>query len=213
MTDAGRPAAPLVQVAMPTRGCAYAPSLLWADGVARRAGLPLHVEIGRPIELVRTRIVRAFLATAASHLLMVDDDIVPPPDALERLLAVGAPVATAPCPIALDGRIVANVKTAGSDAWVEDPPARPFAVAHTGLGLTLVRREVFDAIRTPWFQFGASAAGRVIGEDTWFSNGVTQAGLAIVCEGTVRCSHVKDGLDLLALARWQEAAAPRSEVR
>jgi hypothetical protein len=192
----------LVQVAMPTRGCAYAPSLLWADDLARRCGLPLRVEIGRPIERVRTRIVKAFLETAASHLLMVDDDIVPPPDALERLLALDAAVATAPCPIFLDGRIVANVKGLGSDGWIEVPPPRVFPVSQTGLGLTLVRRDVFGSIRIPWFQFGASSSGRAIGEDTWFSNGVTKAGLNIACDGSVRCSHVKDGLDLLALSGW-----------
>jgi hypothetical protein len=118
------------------------------------------------------------------------------------LLALDAPVATAPCPIFVDGRIVANVKGVDSDAWIGVPGAHVFPVSQTGLGLTLVRRDVFELIRTPWFQFGASSGGRVIGEDTWFSNGVTHAGLAIVCDGSVRCSHVKDGLDLLALAGW-----------
>jgi hypothetical protein len=192
----------LVQVAMPTRGCAYAPSLLWAADVARSCGLELRLEMGRPVELVRTRIVKAFLGTAATHLLMIDDDILPPAGALERLLALDAPVATAPCPIFVDGRIVANVKAEGTDAWIEAPSRLAFRVSQTGLGLTLIRRDVFERIRTPWFQFGASSGGRAIGEDTWFSNGVTQAGLAIVCDGTVRCSHVKDGLDLLAVARW-----------
>lgn len=202
MTESPGPRTPLVQVAMPTRGCAYAPSLLWAADLAQRCGLQLRVEIGRPIELVRTRLVEAFLGTAATHLLMIDDDILPPAGAMERLLALDAPVATAPCPIFVDGRIVANVKGVGSDAWVEVPGSHVFPVSQTGLGLTLVRRDVFEVIRIPWFQFGASSGGRVIGEDTWFSNGVTQAGLAIVCDGSVRCSHVKDGLDLLALARW-----------
>jgi hypothetical protein len=31
---------------------------------------------------------------------------------------------------------------------------------------------------------------------------VTQAGLQILCDGGVRCSHFKDGIDLLKLARW-----------
>jgi hypothetical protein len=53
-------------------------------------------------------------------------------------------------------------------------------VSQTGLGFTLIRREVFERIRTPWFQFGAASGGRVIGEDTWFSNGVTQAGFEIL---------------------------------
>jgi hypothetical protein len=111
-------------------------------------------------------------------------------------------VATAPCPIALDGRIVTNVKAVGSAEWIVVPPDDVFPVGHTGLGFTLIRRDVFARIRTPWFQFGAASGGRAIGEDVWFSNGVTQAGLEIACDGSMRCSHFKDGLDLLKLARW-----------
>ncbi len=192
----------LVQVSMPTRGYAFAPSVLWAVESARACGPDLLLEIGRPIELVRTRIVEAFLATRATHLLMVDDDILPPEGALERLIALNAAVATAPCPIFVDGRIVANVKFVGDQAWVRVPPGDVFPVSQTGLGFTLVRRDVFERIRKPWFQFGAAEGGRVIGEDVWFSNGVTHSGQEIACDGRVQCSHFKDGLDLLKLARW-----------
>jgi hypothetical protein len=92
------------------------------------------------------------------------------------------------------------VKSEGSDDWIADPPATAFPVRHTGLGFTLTHREVFARIRKPWFQFGAASGGRMVGEDTWFSNGVTKAGLTILCDGAVRCSHFKDGLDLKKLA-------------
>jgi hypothetical protein len=46
------------------------------------------------------------------------------------------------------------------------------------------------------------SGGRVVGEDVWFSNGVTQAGFEILCDGSVRRGHFKEGLDLLKLARW-----------
>jgi hypothetical protein len=193
---------PLVQVAMPTRGYAYAPSLLDAVELSRACGVPLSLEIGRPIEWVRTKIARAFLATSATHLLMIDDDIVAPEGALDRLLALDAAVATAPCPIFVDGGIVSNVKGLDNEQWVEVPPDAAFRVAQTGLGFTLIRRDVFEHIRTPWFQFGSAEEGRMIGEDVWFSNGVTQAGLEIICDGRVKCHHYKDGLDLLRVAGW-----------
>jgi hypothetical protein len=40
----------------------------------------------------------------------------------------------------------------------------------------------------------------VVGEDTWFSNGVIKAGLSMQCDGALRCSHFKDGVDLKRLA-------------
>jgi len=193
---------PRVLVAMPTRGYAYAPSLLRAAELARHFGHELVLEIGRPIELVRTRLVSRFLESTADHLLTIDDDVIGPDGAAERLLALGAAVATAPCPVALGGRIISNVKAVGSSAWIEAPPNEVVSVSQTGLGFTLIHRDVFAQIRTPWFQFAVTADGGVIGEDTWFSNGVTKAGLHILCDGSVRCSHFKDGLDLLKLARW-----------
>ena len=193
---------PRLLVAMPTRGSAYVPSLLEAQRVAQRFDGELRVEIGRPIELVRTRIVTRFLEGDADYLLTIDDDIVAPADAADRLLALDAAVATAPCPIALEGRIVANVKAAGSGDWIVKPEATVFPVGQTGLGFVLTRRDVFGTLRTPWFQFGAATGGRVIGEDVWFSNGVLKAGFEILCDGSVHCSHYKEGLDLLKLAAW-----------
>jgi hypothetical protein len=75
-------------------------------------------------------------------------------------------------------------------------------LSHTGLGFTLIHRDVFAQIRSPWFQFCVLDSGRILGEDLWFSNGVTKAGLQILCDTSVRCHHFKDGLDLLNLARW-----------
>jgi hypothetical protein len=196
------PSPPRVLIAMPTRGTAYAPSVLRAADLARRFGRELLLEIGRPIELVRTRLVSRFLESDAEHLLTIDDDIVAPDEALDRLLALGSAVATAPYPIALDGCLVSSVKGVGDQEWIAAPASEVFAVSQTGLGFTLIHRDVFSRIRTPWFQFGAGRGGHVIGEDVWFSNGVTQAGLQILCDGGVRCSHFKDGIDLLKLARW-----------
>jgi hypothetical protein len=192
---------PRVLVAMPTRGYAYAPSVLRAADLARQFGHELVLEIGRPIEVVRTRIVSRFLASAADHLLMIDDDIMGPERAVERLLALEAPVATAPCPIAMGGRIISNVRGLDNE-WLAPPPNEVIPVSQTGLGFTLIHRDVFTRIRRPWFQFCVLAGGQIIGEDMWFSSGVTKAGLEILCDGSIRCSHFKNGLDLLKVARW-----------
>jgi hypothetical protein len=152
--------APRVLVAMPTRGYAYAPSLLTAADLARRFGRELVVEIGRPIELVRTRLVSRFLESDADYLVTVDDDIIAPAEAIDRLVALSAPVATAPCPIVTGERIMWNVKALDSEDWMAVLPGDVFPVRHTGLGFVVIRRDVFTAIRTPWFQFGAAAGGR-----------------------------------------------------
>ena len=195
-------ASPSVLVAMPTRGYAYAPSVLRAAALARRWDHELALEVGQPIELMRSRIAARFLESTADYLLTIDDDIIGPDDAVDRLLALDAPVATAPCPIAMGGRIISNVKAAGSDDFLIPPATGVIELSHTGLGFTLIHRDVFARIRRPWFQFAVVGDSQIVGEDMWFSNGVTKAGLRILCDCSLRCHHFKNGLDLLKLARW-----------
>ena len=192
---------PRVLVAMPSRGYAYAPSLLRAAELARRFGSELALEIGRPIELVRTRLITRFLASDADYILTIDDDVVAPDDAADRLLALQPAVATAAYPIMTEAGLVWDVKAVDADDWMPQLPTGVFPVRHTGLGYVLVHRDVFTRLRKPWFQFGAAPGGRMIGEDVWFSNGVTQAGFQILCDGSIRCSHYKEGVDLAKLAR------------
>jgi len=195
-------AAPRVLVGMSTRGYAYGPSVVAAVNLARQYGTEFALEIGKPIEFVRTRLVTRFLESGADYLLTIDDDVVAPEGTAERLLALNASFATAPCPVFINNRIVSNVKLPGEDDWLASPPPRVFPVRQSGLGFVVIHRDVFARVRKPWFQLGAAAGGRMVGDDVWFSNGVTQAGIEILCDGSIRCSHFKDGLDLLKL--WKE---------
>src|SRR5687768_4581764 len=101
---------PRVVVAMPSRGYAYAPGLLRAADLARRFGSELMLEIGRPIELVRTRLIQRFLASNADYVVTIDDDVVAPDDAADRLLALNAPVAAAAYPIMTEAGLVWDIK-------------------------------------------------------------------------------------------------------
>lgn len=189
-----------VLVVMPTRGYAYAPSLLRAADLARRFGHELVLGMERPIELARTRLMSRFLETDAEYVVTIDDDVIAPDDAVDRLLALKAPVATAAYPIVTDAGLVWDVKADGTNDWIAKLPKDVFRVRQMGLGFAVIHRDVFARIRKPWFQFGAAPGGRVLGEDAWFSNGVNQAGLQILCDGSIRCSHFKDGLDLTKFA-------------
>jgi hypothetical protein len=190
-----------ILVVMPTRGYAYAPTLLRAADLARRFGHELVLDLSRSIDQSRTRLMTRFLESQAEYVLTIDDDVIAPDDAVERLLALNAPVATGAYPILTDAGLVWDVKAMNSDDWMPDLPDGVFPVRQMGLGFALIHRDVFARIRKPWFQFGAAPGGRVVGEDAWFSNGVTQAGFQILCDGAVRCSHFKDGLDLKQLVR------------
>jgi hypothetical protein len=201
--------APSLFVAMPTRGHAYIPSVLQAIAFARLGSAPDRpplFEIGGPVDVVRTRIVEKFLASDATHLVMLDDDVVAPEGTLERLIALDAPVATAACPFGIGGRVFLNAKPVGCEKWPTRPEPRVFEAHHAGLACSLIAREVFARVAPPWFWMGASSNGRyVIGEDVWFCNRLRDANVPILCDGTAVCSHVKDGVDLAVLAGWTAA--------
>jgi hypothetical protein len=148
------------------------------------------------VALVRNRLVRNFLKSDCTHLLMVDDDVVPPVGALAKLLAVDRPVATGVYPLCPSGRLVASVMGINDKEWPETCPTGVFPVRHTGLGFTLVQRATFERIGFPWFNWPEGDDGVSIGEDVWFCHRVRQAGLQIFCDGSVVCGHVKSNFDL-----------------
>ena len=183
---------------MPTRGSAYVPSLLEAQRVAQRFDGELLVEIGRPIELVRTRIVTRFMESGADYLLTIDDDIIAPADAAERLLALDAAVATAVYPQWLDDRLLTNVQARAGAAWSESVPPSVFPVRRCLLGCVLVRREVFEKIPAPRF-LSTISGSRFIADDEWFCDAVQRTGLRLLCDGRITCGSIRQGTDLLPL--------------
>jgi len=193
---------PRVLVALPTRGTAFVPSVLQVLELSRRWGREPIIEIGGPVHVVRRRIADRFLASTASHLLTVDDDVVAPADAVERLLELDVPVAAGIYPLVVGGAIRASARRVDEADWPVAPPPEVFEAEAVGLGFTLIRRDAFERTRRPWFMFGAAPGGQPIGEDVWFCNGVRAAGLAIRCDGRLTCAHMRGGEDLRRIAGW-----------
>jgi hypothetical protein len=200
-----------VMVGMPTRGFPWVRSILYAQQLAHELGTGLAIQVGQPVTLVRNRLVRTLLKSDCTHILMMDDDVVPPLGALARLLAVDRPVATGVCPIFVAGRLVANVKGIHDKDWPEKCPGGVFPVKHCGLGFTLVQRETFGHIGFPWFSWPEEEDGKNAGEDVWFSHRVRDTGLQIFCDGSVVCGHVKCNFDLGEV--WSPAPAAEAVAR
>jgi hypothetical protein len=190
------PKASKLMVGMPTRGFPWVKSILYAQQLATELGTGLAIQVGQPVTLMRNQLVRNFLKSDSTHLLMMDDDVEPPTGALAKLLAVDRPVATGVCPIFVSGRLAANVKGIQDKDWPEKCPAGIFPVKHCGLGFALVQRETFERIGFPWFNWPEEADGANVGEDVWFCHRVRQVGLQIFCDGSVVCGHVKSNFDL-----------------
>lgn len=81
---------------------------------------------------------RALLDDSITHLWFVEDDMVLPPDTLKKLIDADANVVTCDYPVTKDGRGSVFFDNGGN-------------VVFCGTGCLLVKREVFDNIKAPYF--------------------------------------------------------------
>ena len=138
-----------------------------------------------------------------SHVFFIDSDVVPPTDALEKMLDIGADVITGMYPLFKNEGVgtKAEVVWAVSDSpghWMsakEPIPASPFQIQACGAGCLLIRREVLDDIGYPWFKTTFQSIRENNGipiepsEDVYFCQKAQEKGYKIFAEPSVVCKH------------------------
>jgi hypothetical protein len=191
-----------VHIAFFSNGYPYVDAAIRAMDLSHRHGASFSRSIGQPYSFRRDQFVQWFLETDASHALMLEGDVVPPEDALGRLLDVGAPVVTAVYPQWVDERVCANVQALDDSTWSETIPPGRFPVRRCLLGCVLVAREALLQIRAPWF-LSTMTATRFVTDDEWFCTAVSQAGLPIICDGSIMCASLWQGTDLRTIVGAQ----------
>jgi hypothetical protein len=188
-----------LHIALFTPGYPYVDAALRAAELARRHNAPLSRSAGEPLSLRRDQFARWFLeSSAATHALLLEGEVVPPADVVERLLALDAPVAAAVYPQWSGDRLVTNVQAGSDGSWSQRVPRGVFPVRRCLLGCVLVRRDALAAMASPWFLSIVTDA-RFIEDDEWFCQAVRRAGLEILCDGGTVCSSYRQGIDLLEL--------------
>ncbi len=191
-------AVPVVIIGIPTFGMV---SMKWHVQLVDmlRLGKPMNravaemTVIGDTVAEARNKIVADALAwrgahgAQMSHVFFLDDDVFVQRDTLIRLLAHDRDIVSAlyyakthvPQPL-----LFAEPYAGPAHAFLEPPiePALVDCYAH-GMGCTLIRREVFEAIDPPWFKTGfgeVDAEGEHVThtEDTFFLEKARAAGYA-----------------------------------
>lgn len=165
-----------------------------------------------PTDRCREQCVELFLASSHSHLFFIDSDVVPPPDALERMLATERPLVTGIYPIMVGRTLCAAVaRRVGPDAYgfFHDFPDEPFEADAAGLGCCLIAREVFERVPAPWFRFVSRPDGHQTGEDIWFFERCAEADIKPIVVPDVLCAHHRstDLLDVFTEVRSLRRAA------
>ena len=96
--------------------------------------------------------VRVAFSHGATHLFVVDDDMVTPADALDKLLEVDKPIVSGlfhnkdgmPC-VFQEGR------AGGHFHWMDHPTSGCHECAAVGTATTLIQMDVFKRLSYPWF--------------------------------------------------------------
>lgn len=146
---------PEVLVAILTRGLV---STRWALGL-RGLQLPGASNIillsGMPFDHARNEAAAKCLQDGYQWLLFLDDDVIPPADAFERLRQHGKDIvsglyyrrAEPVCPVAMvengKGRVYAEINR----------PGELIEVDLVGAGMLLIHRRVFETMPRPWFEW------------------------------------------------------------
>lgn len=133
----------------------------------------------------RTDLAKNALALGATHVLFLDSDMRFPKDALDRLLAHDKPIVAAnyvtrKFPL----QPVAFADDLSHERVFTEPNSTGLQpVAAVGMGVMLVKAEVFDKIGMPYFMIGYSPKTEAYtGEDIYFCRKVRSAGYEVLVD-------------------------------
>ncbi len=141
-----------------------------------------------------------------THIFFIDSDVVPPRNALHKMLGLDADVVTGAYPLNMSSGLFWSVGNEKNN-WIpmhEDLPKEPFETASCGGGCLLIRREVLTAVKWPWFKtkfqeiYKNDGRGLAQGEDVYFCKRAIEEGFKVIADPSVICKHFND-VDMLKI--------------
>lgn len=156
----------------------------------------------RPHDKARNHIVEEFLKTDATHLFFIDSDTIPPPDALDKLLKADVDIISGITPIIEHDPMRANDSSGfykkwncvGTDDQLVKPNSGIVPIKGAGGSCILIKREVFEKIKAPWYKFvDKDDTGKEveISEDIYFIINAISHGFNPMCDTSVIAKHEK----------------------
>lgn len=175
---------------------------------------PFEFVRGYDCATARNRIAMRAQALQADYVLMVDNDVTPPRDALVHLLEHGVDVVsgfyahrgadntysgrTCACKVADDnGKPYFNYPLESewtADELREKREAGEYLIQlhGGGMGCILIKTSVFDEVRYPWFDWVNYPDDNrgMLSEDLYFCEGLKNEGIPIYVDTRVACGHL-----------------------
>lgn len=173
---------------------------------------------GYDVANARNAIASATLDHKYDYVLMIDNDAVLPQDALANLLetegayplghsvAVGymlsRPIRTANSTgkttvfkFANGSYRVADAYTADELKALRDSGKNHIQVRGSGLGCALIHRDIFNAVKFPWFKWTVYGDGTQLSEDLGFCEKLRKCKIPVYVDTRVACGHMMRHID------------------
>ncbi len=146
-----------------------------------------------PVDRARNKIVEAFMQGDYTHLLFIDSDTIPPIDTIDRLLSHDVPVVSGLTPIFnLEDMEQYDNCSQGGEPVGRRTGLQP--IDRCGASCLLIRREVFEELKPPYFKFVMNEANteQVMGEDLYFCDSLGRTKFQLLADTDVICRHAKE---------------------
>ena len=160
---------------------------------------------GLPVEQAREKLAEAEVKANCKYLWFIDDDTIPPPNSLRRLIyvlennpdvMVCGGVYTSKC----DPPSPVVFRGAGLGNFWRWKVGQVFEVSSMGAGCMMINCEIFRKLPKPWFHWTHSESmdpltvpDVTVSEDVNFCNAVTKAGYRVAAHGGILCDHFDHG--------------------
>lgn len=144
----------------------------------------LHPEVPRP-PMYPQGVEPAY--KECTHIFFIDDDMLVPPNGLLRLLSHNVPIVGGLYFQRTPPHLPVAYRHVEGNQWV---PVTEFCaglqeVDALGFGFMLVKREVFERMDRPWFEFSDR-----MGEDMYFCQQAKALGYPILVDADLKCRHL-----------------------
>ena len=173
-----------IAVLLPTRGLIYGKTLesLFKSKIEKE----FVIVSGLPIPEAQNEMVKRALKTDCNLFFFCEEDMVIPEWGLERMIEMNCDVVCVDYPVAGGWSTIKKVNG---------------EIQHFGLGCTLIKREVFENLKEPWFSIDKSLnadTGEIMdipmkygGHDIFFGIKLREAGYKIAQLEGFECEHLR----------------------
>lgn len=207
----------ILTIAFPSKGVcnpAFAHALrLLQIGKPFKSFEVLYVE-GADVAVARNKLVAA---AKGDYILFLDDDVLPPPDALTKLLRhkkdfVSGLYFSRQRPHYPQIHMVNKEDPRRCDSVIDYEKDKLIQVEACGGGCMLIKRKVFKKLKRPYFHYipADEESGIKKSEDYYFCEKVREAGFKIYCDTSIICNHI--GVKFIGPEYWEISKQKIDEI-